>query len=161
MNAMERQTLSARSRLSLSFSASGFLVLYQIGAVKALLDLAPEILKSAPKVYGASAGSLVAAAVVFRINLGKKCSFFFHFALLTFIDVAFATFTRLLDFILIKLLFNPCNFLNFLLIYVSLLPFTYLFMWTRRTCICAALCVKHKSDSRISLKWVRPSKIVV
>lgn len=68
---MERQTLSARSRFSLSFSASGFLVLYQIGAVKALLDLAPEILKSAPKVYGASAGSLVAAAVVFRINLDK------------------------------------------------------------------------------------------
>lgn len=68
---MERQTLSARSPLSLSFSASGFLVLYQIGAVKALLDLAPEILKSAPQVYGSSAGSLIAAAVVFRVHLDK------------------------------------------------------------------------------------------
>lgn len=68
---MEPQTLSARSPLSLSFSASGFLILYQIGVVKALLDLAPEILKSAPKVYGASAGSLIAAAVVFRVNLDK------------------------------------------------------------------------------------------
>lgn len=57
--------------LSLSFSGSGFLALYQIGAVKALLDLAPEILKAAPKVYGASAGSLVAAAVVFNVNLDE------------------------------------------------------------------------------------------
>ncbi|KAM9320249.1 omega-hydroxyceramide transacylase-like [Gastrophryne carolinensis] len=53
---------------SLSFSGGGFLSLYQIGAVKAFLDLAPEILRSAPKVYGASAGSVVAAAVVFNLN---------------------------------------------------------------------------------------------
>ncbi|CAN2390338.1 Patatin-like phospholipase, partial [Pristimantis euphronides] len=57
--------------LSLSFSGSGFLSLYQIGAVKALLDLAPDILKSAPKVYGASAGSLVAAAIVFKVDLDE------------------------------------------------------------------------------------------
>nr|DBA34026.1 TPA: hypothetical protein GDO54_001632 [Pyxicephalus adspersus] len=55
--------------LSLSFSGSGFLCVYQFGAVKALLDLAPDILKSAPKVCGSSAGSLVAAAVVFNINI--------------------------------------------------------------------------------------------
>uniref|UniRef100_A0A452HM13 PNPLA domain-containing protein n=1 Tax=Gopherus agassizii TaxID=38772 RepID=A0A452HM13_9SAUR len=48
---------------SLSFSGSGFLALYQIGVVQSLLELAPEILKSASKVYGASAGSLIAAAV--------------------------------------------------------------------------------------------------
>ncbi|KAM4701895.1 LOW QUALITY PROTEIN: omega-hydroxyceramide transacylase-like [Discoglossus pictus] len=61
----------AESPPSLSFSGSGFLALYQIGAVKALSELAPQILKSAPKVYGASAGSLVAAAVVFKANLDE------------------------------------------------------------------------------------------
>ncbi|XP_073443422.1 omega-hydroxyceramide transacylase-like [Dendrobates tinctorius] len=66
---MEQET--GRSPLSLSFSGSGFLSLYQIGAVKALLHLAPDILTSAPKVYGASAGSLVAAAVVFQVNLDE------------------------------------------------------------------------------------------
>ncbi|XP_040193338.1 omega-hydroxyceramide transacylase-like isoform X2 [Rana temporaria] len=66
---MAKKTDPENNPLSLSFSGSGFLALYQIGAVKALLDLAPEILKAAPKVYGASAGSLVAAAVVFNVNL--------------------------------------------------------------------------------------------
>ncbi|XP_031461721.1 patatin-like phospholipase domain-containing protein 1 [Phasianus colchicus] len=54
---------------SLSFSGSGFLVLYQIGVVQSLLELAPELLKSACKVYGSSAGSLIAAAVVCGISL--------------------------------------------------------------------------------------------
>uniref|UniRef100_A0A669QMP6 Patatin like phospholipase domain containing 1 n=1 Tax=Phasianus colchicus TaxID=9054 RepID=A0A669QMP6_PHACC len=57
---------------SLSFSGSGFLVLYQIGVVQSLLELAPELLKSACKVYGSSAGSLIAAAVVCGISLGKE-----------------------------------------------------------------------------------------
>lgn len=70
---MAKKTDPENNPLSLSFSGSGFLALYQIGAVKALLDLAPEILKAAPKVYGASAGSLVAAAVVFNVNLGMEC----------------------------------------------------------------------------------------
>uniref|UniRef100_A0A8C0AZB6 Patatin like phospholipase domain containing 1 n=1 Tax=Buteo japonicus TaxID=224669 RepID=A0A8C0AZB6_9AVES len=52
------------TRFSLSFSGSGFLVLYQVGVVQSLLELAPELLKSACKVYGSSAGSLIAAAVV-------------------------------------------------------------------------------------------------
>ncbi|XP_043932551.1 patatin-like phospholipase domain-containing protein 2 isoform X2 [Protopterus annectens] len=49
---------------ALSFSGSGFLAIYQLGVVRGLLDLAPDIVKSAPKVFGASAGSLTAAAVV-------------------------------------------------------------------------------------------------
>lgn len=55
--------------VSLSFSGSGFLVVYQIGVIQALQDLAPEILRSASRVYGASAGSLAAAAVVCGGNL--------------------------------------------------------------------------------------------
>ncbi|KAF1465687.1 Patatin-like phospholipase domain-containing protein 1, partial [Megadyptes antipodes antipodes] len=57
---------------SLSFSGSGFLALYQIGVVQSLLELAPELLKSACKVYGSSAGSLIAAAVVCGISLVRK-----------------------------------------------------------------------------------------
>uniref|UniRef100_A0A669QMT2 Patatin like phospholipase domain containing 1 n=1 Tax=Phasianus colchicus TaxID=9054 RepID=A0A669QMT2_PHACC len=58
------QRISKGTPFSLSFSGSGFLVLYQIGVVQSLLELAPELLKSACKVYGSSAGSLIAAAVV-------------------------------------------------------------------------------------------------
>ncbi|XP_066561784.1 patatin-like phospholipase domain-containing protein 2 [Amia ocellicauda] len=50
--------------LSLSFSGSGFLAVYQLGAAQCLLDVAPRLIRSAPKVFGASAGSLAAAAVV-------------------------------------------------------------------------------------------------
>uniref|UniRef100_A0A672UYV9 PNPLA domain-containing protein n=1 Tax=Strigops habroptila TaxID=2489341 RepID=A0A672UYV9_STRHB len=61
----------ADTPFSLSFSGSGFLALYQVGVVQSLLELAPELLKSACKVYGSSAGSLIAAAVVCGIGLGK------------------------------------------------------------------------------------------
>uniref|UniRef100_A0A672S853 PNPLA domain-containing protein n=1 Tax=Sinocyclocheilus grahami TaxID=75366 RepID=A0A672S853_SINGR len=50
--------------LSVSFCGSGFLATYQLGAAQSLLDNAAWILQGAPRVYGASAGSLVAAAVV-------------------------------------------------------------------------------------------------
>ncbi|KAF1408648.1 Patatin-like phospholipase domain-containing protein 1, partial [Eudyptes chrysocome] len=65
---------------SLSFSGSGFLALYQIGVVQSLLELAPELLKSACKVYGSSAGSLIAAAVVCGISLDDLKEFFFAMA---------------------------------------------------------------------------------
>ncbi|XP_053560615.1 omega-hydroxyceramide transacylase [Bombina bombina] len=68
---MPEKAATERSPPSLSFSGSGFLVLYQIGAVQALWEMAPDIIKSAPKVYGASAGSLIAAAVVFKTNLDE------------------------------------------------------------------------------------------
>ncbi|OCT94308.1 omega-hydroxyceramide transacylase [Xenopus laevis] len=56
---------------SLSFSGSGFLSVYHMGAIQALWDLAPELLQSAPKVYGASGGSLAAAAVVLSLNIDQ------------------------------------------------------------------------------------------
>ncbi|XP_030329499.1 patatin-like phospholipase domain-containing protein 1 [Strigops habroptila] len=65
---------------SLSFSGSGFLALYQVGVVQSLLELAPELLKSACKVYGSSAGSLIAAAVVCGIGLDDLKEFFFAMA---------------------------------------------------------------------------------
>ncbi|NWI12915.1 PLPL1 protein, partial [Crypturellus soui] len=62
---------------SLSFSGSGFLVLYQVGVLQSLLELAPELLRSACKVYGSSAGSLIATAVVCGINLDDLKEYFF------------------------------------------------------------------------------------
>ncbi|NXQ72514.1 PLPL1 protein, partial [Quiscalus mexicanus] len=65
---------------SLSFSGSGFLALYQVGVVQSLLELAPELLKSACKVYGSSAGSIIAAAVVCGVGLDDIKEFFFALA---------------------------------------------------------------------------------
>ncbi|KAG6935376.1 patatin like phospholipase domain containing 1 [Chelydra serpentina] len=64
------------SPISLSFSGSGFLINYQVGVVQALRELAPEIMRSASKVYGASCGSVVAAAVVCDIDVGLIKEFF-------------------------------------------------------------------------------------
>uniref|UniRef100_A0A3B5BD55 PNPLA domain-containing protein n=1 Tax=Stegastes partitus TaxID=144197 RepID=A0A3B5BD55_9TELE len=49
---------------SISFSGSGFLATYQLGVIQCFLNHAPWILRTAPSVLGASAGSLVAAAPV-------------------------------------------------------------------------------------------------
>ncbi|KAM9430727.1 uncharacterized protein pnpla1 isoform 2-T3 [Salvelinus alpinus] len=55
---------SVPAPLSISFSGSGFLATYQLGVAQSMLDRSPWVLQAAPKVMGASAGSLVAAAVV-------------------------------------------------------------------------------------------------
>ncbi|XP_064877080.1 patatin-like phospholipase domain-containing protein 2 [Oncorhynchus nerka] len=55
---------SVPAPLSISFSGSGFLATYQLGVAQSLRDRSPRVLQTAPKVMGASAGSLVAAAVV-------------------------------------------------------------------------------------------------
>ncbi|XP_035500726.2 omega-hydroxyceramide transacylase [Scophthalmus maximus] len=49
---------------SISFSGSGFMATYQLGVAQCLLNYVPSIVRAAPFVLGASAGSLVAAAVV-------------------------------------------------------------------------------------------------
>lgn len=56
---------------SISFSGSGFMATYQLGVAQCFLNHVPWILRTAPTVLGASAGSLVAAAVVCEINLSK------------------------------------------------------------------------------------------
>ncbi|XP_075469987.1 omega-hydroxyceramide transacylase-like isoform X2 [Ascaphus truei] len=106
---MTEDVESENSPMSLSFSGSGFLALYQIGAVQALWELAPDILKSAPKVYGASAGSLIAAAVVCRTNLDELQKTFFEAAMearKTMHGLLFPCFnaTRILHKALLKLL---------------------------------------------------------
>ncbi|XP_061128952.1 patatin-like phospholipase domain-containing protein 2 [Syngnathus typhle] len=54
---------------SISFSGSGFLATYQIGVAQCFVHNAPWLLRKAPFILGASAGSLVAAAVACEVNL--------------------------------------------------------------------------------------------
>lgn len=61
---------------SISFSGSGFMATYQFGVAQCLLNYAPWKIRLAPRVLGASAGSLVAAAVVCEVSLGEWHSSF-------------------------------------------------------------------------------------
>ncbi|XP_008284347.1 patatin-like phospholipase domain-containing protein 2 [Stegastes partitus] len=65
---------------SISFSGSGFLATYQLGVIQCFLNHAPWILRTAPSVLGASAGSLVAAAVVCEMNPTSIKDEIIHFA---------------------------------------------------------------------------------
>uniref|UniRef100_A0A8K9X1U8 PNPLA domain-containing protein n=1 Tax=Oncorhynchus mykiss TaxID=8022 RepID=A0A8K9X1U8_ONCMY len=66
---------SVPAPLSISFSGSGFLATYQLGVAQSMRDRSPRVLQTAPKVMGASAGSLVAAAVVCGSSLGKRVNY--------------------------------------------------------------------------------------
>lgn len=63
---------------SISFSGSGFMATYQLGVAQGFLNYAPWIVRTAPSVLGASAGSLVAAAVVCEMSLSKLISLSFE-----------------------------------------------------------------------------------
>ncbi|XP_061525880.1 patatin-like phospholipase domain-containing protein 2 [Phycodurus eques] len=65
---------------SISFSGSGFLATYQLGVAQCFVHHAPWILRKAPCILGASAGSLVAAAVACEINLITMRNEMLHFA---------------------------------------------------------------------------------
>uniref|UniRef100_A0A8C6ZBF2 PNPLA domain-containing protein n=1 Tax=Nothoprocta perdicaria TaxID=30464 RepID=A0A8C6ZBF2_NOTPE len=57
--------------LSILFRGCGFMLIYEVGVLKALTELSPEILRSAPKIYGVSSGSFVAAVAVCGCDVGK------------------------------------------------------------------------------------------
>nr|XP_033486058.1 patatin-like phospholipase domain-containing protein 2 [Epinephelus lanceolatus] len=65
---------------SISFSGSGFMSTYQLGVAQCFLQYAPWILSTAPCVLGASAGSLVAAAVVCEMSMITIRDEILHFA---------------------------------------------------------------------------------
>uniref|UniRef100_A0A7M4FSQ3 PNPLA domain-containing protein n=1 Tax=Crocodylus porosus TaxID=8502 RepID=A0A7M4FSQ3_CROPO len=58
---------------SLFFKGCGFLIVYELGVVKALKELAPEILRSATKICGSSSGSIVASLVTSQDQI-FRCS---------------------------------------------------------------------------------------
>ncbi|XP_051913201.1 patatin-like phospholipase domain-containing protein 2 isoform X2 [Hippocampus zosterae] len=67
---LEESSISFREvPSSISFSGSGFLATYELGVAQCFVDNAPWLLRKAPSILGASAGSLVAAAVACEINL--------------------------------------------------------------------------------------------
>ncbi|XP_076132852.1 patatin-like phospholipase domain-containing protein 2 [Alosa pseudoharengus] len=71
MNAQAEHLLTEESTpLSISFSGSGFLSTYQLGVSQCLLENTTWITQRTSKVYGSSAGALVAAAVVCGASMG-------------------------------------------------------------------------------------------
>nr|XP_010947312.2 omega-hydroxyceramide transacylase isoform X1 [Camelus bactrianus] len=54
---------------SISFSGSGFLSIYQAGAVDAFRDLAPRMLETSHRFAGTSAGAVIAALVICGIEM--------------------------------------------------------------------------------------------
>ncbi|KAK2526559.1 hypothetical protein Q9233_008329 [Columba guinea] len=56
---------------SILFRGCSFLIVYEVGVVAALRELAPDILKSASRIYGASSGAVVATLVLCECDIGK------------------------------------------------------------------------------------------
>ncbi|OPJ89008.1 patatin-like phospholipase domain-containing protein 1-like [Patagioenas fasciata monilis] len=61
---------------SILFRGCSFLIVYEAGVVAALRELAPDILKSASRIYGASSGAVVATLVLCECDIEEiKLSF--------------------------------------------------------------------------------------
>ncbi|XP_064894954.1 omega-hydroxyceramide transacylase isoform X1 [Columba livia] len=61
---------------SILFRGCSFLIVYEVGVVAALQELAPDILKSASRIYGASSGAVVATLVLCECDIEEmKLSF--------------------------------------------------------------------------------------
>ena len=58
---------------SISFSGCGFLGIYHVGVASCIKTHAPNWLKSVDRVYGCSAGSLVAAMLLNDVDFGEAC----------------------------------------------------------------------------------------
>ncbi|NXL49446.1 PLPL1 protein, partial [Podilymbus podiceps] len=56
---------------SILFRGCGFLIMYEAGVLAALKEMLPDILKSAPKIYGASSGSIIATLALCDHDFGK------------------------------------------------------------------------------------------
>ncbi|XP_071347888.1 1-acylglycerol-3-phosphate O-acyltransferase Pnpla3-like [Trachinotus anak] len=59
---------------SISFAGCGFMGIYYVGATSCVLERFPRLLQDAFKMYGASAGSLMAAVLTIGIPLEKCCA---------------------------------------------------------------------------------------
>lgn len=56
---------------SISFAGCGFMGIYYVGATSCIRERFPRLLQEASRMYGASAGSLMAAILTIGIPLGK------------------------------------------------------------------------------------------
>lgn len=56
---------------SISFAGCGFMGIYHVGASSCILERFPHLIDKASKIYGASAGALIAAILCAGIPLGE------------------------------------------------------------------------------------------
>ncbi|XP_018541203.1 patatin-like phospholipase domain-containing protein 2 [Lates calcarifer] len=59
---------------SISFAGCGFMGIYYVGATSCILEQFPRFIQDASKIYGASAGALMAAILAVGIPLEKCCA---------------------------------------------------------------------------------------
>ncbi|XP_040894566.1 patatin-like phospholipase domain-containing protein 2 [Toxotes jaculatrix] len=59
---------------SISFAGCGFMGIYYVGATSCILERFPRFIQDASKIYGASAGALMAAVLTIGIPLEKCCA---------------------------------------------------------------------------------------
>uniref|UniRef100_A0A3B3YZ16 PNPLA domain-containing protein n=1 Tax=Poecilia mexicana TaxID=48701 RepID=A0A3B3YZ16_9TELE len=56
---------------SISFAGCGFMGIYYVGVISCILERFPRFIRDASKIYGASAGALMAAIITLGIPLGE------------------------------------------------------------------------------------------
>ncbi|XP_007578732.1 patatin-like phospholipase domain-containing protein 2 [Poecilia formosa] len=59
---------------SISFAGCGFMGIYYVGVISCILERFPRFIRDASKIYGASAGALMAAIITLGIPLDKCCT---------------------------------------------------------------------------------------
>ncbi|XP_077424189.1 patatin-like phospholipase domain-containing protein 2 isoform X2 [Vanacampus margaritifer] len=59
---------------SISFAGCGFMGIYYLGASTCILERFPSLIRNASKIYGASAGALMAACLTTGVPLDKCCT---------------------------------------------------------------------------------------
>jgi len=59
---------------SFSFAGCGFMGIYYVGASSCILERFPGFIQGASKIYGASAGALMAAVLTVGVPLGEELS---------------------------------------------------------------------------------------
>ncbi|XP_061678192.1 patatin-like phospholipase domain-containing protein 2 [Syngnathoides biaculeatus] len=69
-----RMSSSKEKEWSLSFAGCGFMGIYYVGASSCILERFPCLIRNASKIYGASAGALMAASLATGVPLEKCCT---------------------------------------------------------------------------------------
>ena len=64
----------ASGKMNLSFAGCGFLGIYHVGVASCFKEYAPHLIQD--KIGGASAGALVACALISGCDLGNDCLFY-------------------------------------------------------------------------------------
>lgn len=72
---LEAEMLDLEKDWSISFAGCGFMGIYYVGVTSCILQRFPRFIQGAYKIYGASAGALMAAVLSAGIPLGELWSF--------------------------------------------------------------------------------------